>query len=278
MCILAQATATGSPPDACPGSERGMHAPPSVDSPPYTNGHASDVVIAEGEIGYDGGHFTRIDDDALDEILATCHPPAVSVYLFLARRANANGVCWPSLDGIVDGTTMPRTTVKRAIAELEKRGWVGRRDRVSRFGTTLTSEYLLLREYPRTYRGSKPRPNRDQTVTKAPSILDPKEDTKNTKRTPKEETLLSGPPEYPDDMMVFWKAYDAKGRDRSSRDQVLAEWKKIRKVDVPMVMASVAAWRGTASWRDGFALGAHRFLKTGKWRETPAMPTLKRDV
>jgi hypothetical protein len=75
-------------------------------------------------------------------------------------------------------------------------------------------------------------------------------------------------------MVAFWDAYDARGRERSSRSQVLAEWNALRPnaATVGEIMAGVAAWSESETWRDGFAVGAHRFLKLGKWRERPAPP------
>ncbi len=79
-------------------------------------------------------------------------------------------------------------------------------------------------------------------------------------------------PEFPPEMIAFWDALDAKGRERSSRSEVLTEWKRLRpdEATVAEIMAGVAAWNASASWRDGYAPGAHRFLKLRKWQERPA--------
>jgi hypothetical protein len=63
-------------------------------------------------------------------------------------------------------------------------------------------------------------------------------------------------------MVAFWNAYDAKG----------AEWKKLRPDDatVAAIMRGVAEWTESEGWRDGFAPGAHRFLKLRKWTGRPA--------
>ena len=79
-------------------------------------------------------------------------------------------------------------------------------------------------------------------------------------------------PDFPVAMLAFWDAYDAKGRERSSRSQVSDEWKRLRPdtAIIAEIMDGVAAWTASQSWQDGFAPGAHRFLKLGKWRERPA--------
>jgi hypothetical protein len=75
-------------------------------------------------------------------------------------------------------------------------------------------------------------------------------------------------------MVAFWDAYDDKGRERSSRAKVFDQWTAIRP-DAAMVadiMAGLDAWNRSESWRNGYALGAHRFLKERKWTERPAAP------
>jgi len=41
--------------------------------------------------------FTMLDNDAVLDRLPEIDGNAVKVYLALARRANVEGVCWPSL-------------------------------------------------------------------------------------------------------------------------------------------------------------------------------------
>ena len=54
-------------------------------------------------------------------------PPsrAVTVYLYLAQKANSDGQCWPSERRIVMDLSVSRMTVKRAIDDLVKNRYIG---------------------------------------------------------------------------------------------------------------------------------------------------------
>ena len=71
--------------------------------------------------------------------------------------------------------------------------------------------------------------------------------------------------------MAFWNACSKKARQRSSKDDVLAEWSKINPdaATAEKILTSVRAWNQTDDFIRGFAQGAHRFLKSGKWKELP---------
>ncbi len=47
---------------------------------------------------------------------------AVSVYLYLADRVNANGECWPAIPTIASELKLSESTVRRAIKDLKKAG------------------------------------------------------------------------------------------------------------------------------------------------------------
>ena len=49
---------------------------------------------------------------------------AVAVYCYLYERANENGECWPAIDTISEEIKLSRSTVKRAIADLKKAGFI----------------------------------------------------------------------------------------------------------------------------------------------------------
>jgi hypothetical protein len=79
-------------------------------------------------------------------------------------------------------------------------------------------------------------------------------------------------------MIQFWEAFDAKGRERSSKKQVAAEWKKLKPDEATFnaIMAGVVSWKRSDGWQRGYAPGAHRFLNLEKWKELPepaAAPT-----
>lgn len=47
---------------------------------------------------------------------------AVSVYIYLADRANKNGECWPAIPTIARELKLSQTTVRRALDDLRKKG------------------------------------------------------------------------------------------------------------------------------------------------------------
>ncbi len=49
---------------------------------------------------------------------------AIAVYMYLVHRANKDGQCWPSEGKIAMELSMSRSTVKRAIADLRKHGYI----------------------------------------------------------------------------------------------------------------------------------------------------------
>lgn len=47
---------------------------------------------------------------------------AVSVYTYLADRANKNGECWPAIPTIASELKLSQSTVRRALHDLRKAG------------------------------------------------------------------------------------------------------------------------------------------------------------
>ena len=47
---------------------------------------------------------------------------AISVYIYLADRANKNGECWPAIPTIAEELKLSKSTVRRAIRELRQAG------------------------------------------------------------------------------------------------------------------------------------------------------------
>lgn len=77
--------------------------------------------------------------------------------------------------------------------------------------------------------------------------------------------------DYPAEMMAFWDACSTKARQRSTKDEVATEWRKINPdaATAEKILDSVRAWNQTDDFVRGYAQGAHRFLKSGKWKELP---------
>lgn len=47
---------------------------------------------------------------------------AVSVYIYLADRANKNGECWPAIPTIASELKLSQSTVRRALQDLREAG------------------------------------------------------------------------------------------------------------------------------------------------------------
>lgn len=74
---------------------------------------------------------------------------AKTVYMYLRDRADAEGKCWPGIKTIAGDLKLSRSTVKRAIADLERSGYLERTPRFRENGSYTSSLYKVL---------SKPRP------------------------------------------------------------------------------------------------------------------------
>lgn len=59
---------------------------------------------------------------------------AVSVYIYLADRANKNGECWPAIPTIAKELKLSQTTVRRALDDLRKEGFLETEQRYRRNG------------------------------------------------------------------------------------------------------------------------------------------------
>ena len=54
---------------------------------------------------------------------------AVAVYLYLKERANKEGTCYPAIGTIARDLHLSASTVKRAVRDLEKDGFIRKKQR-----------------------------------------------------------------------------------------------------------------------------------------------------
>lgn len=54
---------------------------------------------------------------------------AVSVYTYLADRANKQGECWPAIPTIAEELKLSESTVRRALRDLRKAGLISTKQR-----------------------------------------------------------------------------------------------------------------------------------------------------
>jgi len=68
---------------------------------------------------------------------------AVAVYCYLYERANEKGECWPAIDTIAGEIKLSRTTVKRAISDLKKAGFIETEQRYRTKGGKSSLKFLI---------------------------------------------------------------------------------------------------------------------------------------
>lgn len=65
------------------------------------------------------------------------------VYMYLRDRSDKEGKCWPGIKTIAADLKLSRSTVKRAIADLEKLGYVKKEHRHRENGSYTSNLYTV---------------------------------------------------------------------------------------------------------------------------------------
>lgn len=68
---------------------------------------------------------------------------ARTVYMYLRDRADAEGRCWPGIKTIASDLKLSRSTVKRALDDLEKAGYLKRLPRYRANGSSTSNLYSI---------------------------------------------------------------------------------------------------------------------------------------
>ena len=68
---------------------------------------------------------------------------ARAVYMYLRDRADSAGSCWPGIKTIAKDLNLSRSTVKRALADLERRGYLQRILRNRDNGSSTSNLYFV---------------------------------------------------------------------------------------------------------------------------------------
>lgn len=68
---------------------------------------------------------------------------ARTVYMYLRDRADAEGKCWPGIKTIASDLKLSRSTVKRALDDLEKTGYLKRLPRYRANGSSTSNLYSI---------------------------------------------------------------------------------------------------------------------------------------
>lgn len=68
---------------------------------------------------------------------------ARAVYMYLRDRSDAEGKCWPGIKTIASDLMLSRSTVKRALADLERAGYLTKVSRYRSNGSNTSNLYAL---------------------------------------------------------------------------------------------------------------------------------------
>lgn len=68
---------------------------------------------------------------------------AVTVYMYLKNRSNADGTCWPAVRTISRDLHLSRATVQRALRDLESSGWLEKEPRWRENGSSSSNLYRI---------------------------------------------------------------------------------------------------------------------------------------
>lgn len=70
---------------------------------------------------------------------------AVSVYIYLYDRTNKNGECWPAIPTIAKELKLSQSTVRRALKDLRKAGFISTEQRYREKGGKSSLLYKIRR-------------------------------------------------------------------------------------------------------------------------------------
>ena len=84
-----------------------------------------------------------------------------TVYIYLRDRADASGVCWPGIKTIAGELGLSPRTVQRALADLEHRQLIEKRQRHRANGSLTSNLYRLKRKTDKKSHSLPPRENCD---------------------------------------------------------------------------------------------------------------------
>lgn len=68
----------------------------------------------------------------------------IAVYQYLRERAGKRGYCWPSVATIAEDIGMSKSTVKRALMDLKKKGFIQIENRYPENGGKTSNLYHIL--------------------------------------------------------------------------------------------------------------------------------------
>jgi len=73
---------------------------------------------------------------------------ARAVYMYLRDRADSEGKCWPGIKTIASDMRLSRSTVKRALTDLEQHGYLQKIPRYRDNGSSTSNLYSVKKRSP----------------------------------------------------------------------------------------------------------------------------------
>ena len=70
---------------------------------------------------------------------------AIAVYIYLADRANKNGICWPAIPTIARDLKISESTTRRALQDLRRAGVLRTEQRYRENGGNSSLSYTLMK-------------------------------------------------------------------------------------------------------------------------------------
>lgn len=234
---------------------RDEEAPPyDGDPPPVQRGR---VVIVPADVG--------------ETILGSLGTGPFGVYWHLAKRANADAQCWPSLDDIAEACMVTRKHITRLLDQLERDGWVLRERRNNRFGMAASTLYTLPHLMKDTgERTAVTSSGHDLDMT--PSKMSHEQDTNNTQRDNVTPPLIPPKPKTAkrDRAEGFAEWYALYPRKAAPADAERS-WRRLSPDEQKQALASLEQWVdvGAFSPEPDFIPYPATWLNKGHWRTEP---------
>jgi hypothetical protein len=156
-------------------------------------------------------------------MLAEVRATSVVVYAVLAEHANADQECWPSIGRIAECANVTPGTVRSAIKELEQKGWLTVRGRVTEEGRQTSNLFRVRRirnsDVTPQISGGSPLKNQNRPPSKSKRGTRPTESDLSNKARPNYPTAAETR-EMLDEQQTEEAVDDLSDRLRATRDEL----------------------------------------------------------
>ena len=203
---------------------------------------------------------TSVATDTIEAVLSTIGPAALGIYVYLARRCNRDGQCWPSYDTNAEDCGVQRRWVIKQVRALEDHGFLTvERRRSERTGNMenvyhLPSQQALFAAPPGARPGDPPGAH--------PGVLPiRKKEQKEVQREVQRE-------EHGRAFAEFWIGYPKK----RAKDAAERAWTKLAPADRDLVLERLPLFVACRQWQEQggqFIPHPATWLNSGDWRELP---------